>query len=463
LIPSDRTIARGRDLTLVLNFLGWSGYGVKTLQAVGDDFQMTRERVRQIIRKFSAKIKEAHPFAPTLRRTIIQISRCLPATEDDIEIELNRNGLTQARFRLDGVASAANLLGLSLPFVIEEHRGIQTVASSEATGLVKSIIRLSRRAVSHAGLGKIADLCDALEEKVGSPIASQIVRRVLQSLTSTRWLDQQAEWFFIDDVARNHLVTLVTKVLSVAPHIHVNEMRSAIASDLRGIGFAPPKSVVLEFCRIACKCEIEGENITATQPPSRTEVLSKREQLAYSVLATDGPLLHRNDFERKCIERGMNQSTFLNYVGRLPILARYGPGVYGLRGAAISPGDVERCIPQAPKRLRDHGWTAEARPWLAVELSPAALSTGVIAIPSGILRFIQGRYVLRAQDGLEMGTLAISGHSGWGLGPFFRRRGGEPGDVVVLTFDIQRREAAVRLGTKEDVFTDLETLGPAVS
>ena len=225
------------------------------------------------------------------------------------------------------------------------------------------------------------------------------------------------------------------------------------------MGFAPPKKVVLEFCRIACGCKVEGETIVAKRPPSVAEVLSKAELIAYSILAECGPLLHRYDFERKCIERGMNPSTFSIYLGRAPsLLARYGPGVYGLRGAHVVPGDVERCIPPTTKRLHDHGWTANAMPWLAAELSPAALSSGVIGVPAGIQRFVTGKYVLRTQDGSEVGNLAISGSSGWGLKPLFRKRGGEPGDVVVLTFDVQRHEVVGRLGTKEEMFANVEEL-----
>jgi hypothetical protein len=224
------------------------------------------------------------------------------------------------------------------------------------------------------------------------------------------------------------------------------------------MGFAPPKTVIMEFCRIACNCKIEGAMIIAKAPPSAAEVLSKSEQIAYSVLADNGPLLHRSDFERKCIGRGMNPTTFSIYLGRLSILARYAPGVYGLRGAPIGPGDVERCTAPAMKRLHDHGWTTNAMPWLAVELSPAALSSGIITVPSGIRPFIEGRYVLRTRDGSEVGNLVVSRSAGWGLRPFFRKRGGEPGDVVVLTFDLQRHEAVVRVGTKEDVYTNIEGL-----
>ena len=447
-----RGFVSGRNVNLLVCFYGWSGDGQKTLQAVGDRFGMSRERVRQIARKLTRKITSPYPYAPTLKRIAISVGKLLPATADDVETEMQRNGSTESCFRLDGVASAAGLLGVPLPFNIEHHKGIRMVVRQADAGLAKSIIQTSKKVASHAGLGKITDICDLVQEETGSQVPGSLVRNVLKSISSVRWLDEQSEWFFVDNVPRNHLLTLVNKVLSIAPRIHVNEMRAAISGDRRGMGFAPPKAVVLEFCRIAGKCEIDGDNIVATQAPLLTHVLSKSEQLAYKILTQNGPLLHRHDFEQKCVDAGMNLNTFLNYVGSLPILARYGPGVYGLRGASITPGDVERCIPPAISRLRDHGWTSDAKPWLAIELSPAALSSGVIAVPAGVVRFIVGKYMLKAKDGSEIGTCSISGHSGWGLRPFFQRRGGEAGDVLLLTFDLQRHEATALLGTKEDIF-----------
>lgn len=453
-----REFITGRNLNIVLSFFGWSGDGTKTLQTVGEEFKMTRERVRQITTEISKRIKRTRPFAPVLRRTLVQVRKRLPQTAENLELELRRVGLTRLSFRLDGIVSAARLLGFSDQFIIETHHGIRTAVRNEDAGLAKHIIRAARKAVSHAGLGKLGDLCDQFLEETGTSMANQVVRGVLQSLPSLQWLDKQFEWYLLEDVPRNHLVTLMTKVLSVSPSVNVNEMRSAIASDYRGMGFAPPRAVIQEFGRVACNCRIEGDNIVASPPPVVTDVLSKAEQILYSVLAEEGPLLHRNDFEPKCIKRGMNPSTFENYLMKAPILARYAPGVYGLRGSTVTPGDVERCIPPSASRWHDHGWTTAAKPWLAVELSPAALSTGVIAVPSGVRHFIEGRYLLRMPDGSEVGTLVISGSVGWGLSPLFRRRGGEPGDVIILTFDLKRLEAVVRIGTKEDAFLDAEAV-----
>ena len=93
--------------------------------------------------------------------------------------------------------------------------------------------------------------------------------------------------------------------------------------------------------------------------------------------------------------------------------------------------DVERCIPKSAKRFRDTGWTTDARPWMSVELSASAVSTGVITIPSSFSRFIKGRYLIQTQDGSMMGTMVVADTAGWGLRPFFVRRGGEQGDLLL--------------------------------
>ena len=46
----------------------------------------------------------------------------------------------------------------------------------------------------------------------------------------------------------------------------------------------------------------------------------------------------------------------------------------------------------------------------------------------------------------EVGNLVAKDTSVWGLGPFFRRRGGEPGDTLTIRFDLKGRVAVVELG-----------------
>jgi hypothetical protein len=213
------------------------------------------------------------------------------------------------------------------------------------------------------------------------------------------------------------------------------------------MGFAPPKEAVLRFCRTGLHCLTDDEEFVSSQGfIDPIDVLSEAELITVDVLRTHGPLVHRSEFERLCIQRGMNSSTFSLYLNRSAIVAKYATGIYGLRGIAFSPGDLEALIPHRRVRFADHGWTEDAQPWIAVELAPSTLSTGIIHVPAGVRDLIQGRYAIKTDDGQNIGNLVVSEQAGWGLAPLFRRRGGEPGDILSITFDVRQREVTARLG-----------------
>ena len=57
-------------------------------------------------------------------------------------------------------------------------------------------------------------------------------------------------------------------------------------------------------------------------------------------------------------------------------------------------------------------------------------------------RFIDGSFSLLTADGVKLGTLVVAETGAWGLGRFFFRRGGEPGDYLTLILDTSSRNAA---------------------
>jgi hypothetical protein len=71
-------------------------------------------------------------------------------------------------------------------------------------------------------------------------------------------------------------------------------------------------------------------------------------------------------------------------------------------------------------------------------------------------RFIAGEFTLKAEDGLQVGRLVVKESSAWSLGPFFRRRGGEVDDYLVILIDPASREATINIGDA-DLFDDFQT------
>ena len=60
--------------------------------------------------------------------------------------------------------------------------------------------------------------------------------------------------------------------------------------------------------------------------------------------------------------------------------------------------------------------------------------------------YVQGTFKLKTEDGIAHGEIVVKDHSMWGLGPLFRAAQTEPGDVLVLKFDLARSQAVAILG-----------------
>jgi hypothetical protein len=191
--------------------------------------------------------------------------------------------------------------------------------------------------------------------------------------------------------------------------------------------------------------------IVADPPFLIQEVLSDNERLATEILRSQGGVMEGAEFERLCLSGGMTRPTFWKIASSSAIVLRYAPGVYGLVGAHIDPGVTESLSPRTRKGrvLVDYGWLPERQIWLGYRLSQGMIRNGVFTVPSAMKRALEGEYPVATADGARIGTLTIRENGGWGLGPFYTRRGGEPGDYLVVRFELATRTATVYLGGKD--------------
>jgi hypothetical protein len=87
---------------------------------------------------------------------------------------------------------------------------------------------------------------------------------------------------------------------------------------------------------------------------------------------------------------------------------------------------------------------------LQFELSNSMLATGVFSVPASLQKFLFGEFILKGYDGQRHGHVAVKDGRGWGLGPLFRRVGGEVGDKMALVFNLKTREVTFSLSGTED-------------
>lgn len=439
------TVQSPRRAQMAARRLGMDGQGGCTLQACGDEFGVSRERIRQVVSGVKKSFASApQPFAPILDEALELISSSLPAVAVDVETGLLDRGLTEARFRLAGLMEAVRVFKRS-----SAAGGGLGSALERVDKLAKQIYRVSRKSVEHWGVATTSDVAARVADENEPGLSEAFVQGALEGADGFQWLDEPGGWFWLRTIPRNRLVNQIQKVLAVAPTIHVAELRAGVGRHHRMQGVAPPRRVLLAVCRELPMCRVVGDQVIADDSAALRRLLPPNERTMVRVLTEHGPVMKRAALEDLCIRAGMNRSTFYVYLDYSPVIARYARGVYGLRGAPIPPGlveDLKISYRRKGKVLIDFGWTPEGTVWIGYKLSEGAFASGVLSAPSALSEVLAGEYPMSARDGSPVGTLVVKGSSAWGFGPLFRRRGGEPGDYLLLEIDPSARRATAQLG-----------------
>jgi hypothetical protein len=445
LLPYERN---PRNREMVLKYLGWDGRGTRTLESVGGEYRLTRERVRQICDRHVEYLKMHRAFLPVLDRTLKFLGESVPGLVEELEAKLATAGISDSPFRLDGIQRAAEILARTCPFAVEVASGKSYALSQSSTGLAAKVVQIARKSISHWGVTTVEDVTAQVREANGAAVDPGFVTKVLKAQDDFEWLDEAAGWFWLRSAKRNALLTQIDKVLSVAPQIPVSELRTGASRHHRREGFAPPQRVLLALCKRLPGYRVDQTIVSADSVLKWEDTLADTERTLAGVLQEHGPVMERQRLEELCSERGLKRDTFYIHLTYSPIIERFAQGVYGLRGSPVPPGLAESLIvPRSKSKLiKDYGWTDDGSLEVSYRLSKAAISSGVVGVPAGIRQYVQGRFTLKTADDTQIGAFVIKDTSGWGLGPFFRRRGGEAGDALRIRFDLKQKVALVALG-----------------
>jgi hypothetical protein len=431
--------ARNRDFTMRL--MGWDGNGGQTLEAVGKDFGMTRERIRQINQLHIDRVKDKFPYLPILDRTLEVILAQSPCLATSLESVFQEKRLSKVPFILQGVINAAEATGRDCSFIIEDGDGQSYVVPQESAGITKQILQLARKAISHWGVTTIEDVAAEVGSVLGKPVSGKFVAAVVNAQPSFAWLDEASGWFWFNSTSRNALLNQIEKILSLCERIHVTELRSGVSRNHRREGFAPPQRVLLALCAQAGAYKVNGNIVSADPPLEYASILCESEKTFVAVFHKIGPLVELHKLEEACLRQGMNQSTFGVSLSNSPIIQRFARCVYGLRGTEVSPGQAESFVIKLRKTrvLSDYGWTQDGKIFLSYTLSSGTLANGIVSVPTGMKQHLSGAYELRVAEGAPIGRLVVKDSQAWGLGPLFRRRGGDPGDSLRILFDLKKK------------------------
>jgi hypothetical protein len=364
---------RARNIEFMRQRFGLGTGQAQTLEQVGQQFSLTRERVRQIEAKMLSRLAAAAESLATPRLdevvAVAMQRRGMPiaAVHAELAPVLGAVALTEAlRFvqelrppEEELATHRAQIYGQTLipVLVTDEAQARRTLAVSVA----------ARKLVSYSGACLVADLRVFVENRLGEPIDLQALRQLVEALPDHQWLGSGRRWFWFRNSEYSPMLTRVAIILAIAQApvdietLYAGLVRGADRPrDSESTPFCdpiPPSAIVQDILdnhpdfqrRIASAYalnvpfdaleNVEGVNRQLIPALEQSGGVATRQELA-KVQRLDGRAIGREHL-------GM-------LLSMSPYLERRGPGVYAFRGRQIPDEVMQAAMDRSRAQIPAH-------------------------------------------------------------------------------------------------------------
>lgn len=424
--------------------LGWSGTRLPTLEEVGQQEGLTRERVRQLqvglVRRLgatNAPDKDSFRIAAQL----LSDHRMFP-TQSAGRL-LHEHGLVRQPLPDAGIALLFRLLGY--PNVFEEYEA----RFRERQPHFREALQVAKALTRSVGVACI----DWVRDDSGGLVDVDALKRELGGASWCRFLDETWFWDPNTPVGRNRLVNLTAKMLAACGSLELRQLRGGLDRNFRlgRLPHVPSLHALRLFFEHHREFAIDDEDIvTSMRPLDPESELDTSELILFRVLreAPDG-FLDRTELFRQAVAAGMNQNTFGVLSSYSPILDNPTQNRWMLRGSNISPAVLTARRTLRKRRFAQDEWTP--RGTLLLQRETPGYWTMVVSVPRALHSYVAERtFDAVDESGVHVGRVRWDqGGTSWGYSAFLESRGARDGDLLSADFDLTTGAVVLELQPHE--------------
>ena len=362
------------------------------LQAVGDSFGITRERVRQICDAALVSLRSQPVKMPALERLLVVAARVMPLPMAEANVQLSR--FLGGSCGLQAAIRFAEAVGFQSPVqraapLARTLDGYKPVAMAEASAApatwVSAALSHARRDCTFVGCSNFIRIAGLLALEQGVAQDLETLRAVFSGAPGFRMLDEDSGWFTLVDSENSAAASRVRKIVCVAMgSVDLDTIASALMTDDRwfykeggGRALAMPPLHVLSALLAGWDwlCANAHNKYKARDAIDSRSVLSKTEFGAIEVLEAHGGVATRAEIAAHLMgDLGFTSMAVSQVVANSSALYRLEHAIYGIRGRALSP----EALAQARKRRMAE--LADSQPGAALALQDVDLSRPISTV-----------------------------------------------------------------------------------
>lgn len=443
-----------RNAEMLTVFYGFNEAGPKTLEFTGQQYGLTRERVRQIAARAEKKIQRMwRPLGCLEVAKSIVTSQLGPLfTNEDFFQTAQDQGISKINFNVEGVLRALDLVGENHLITKVRLGQVELFGTDEEVAVPKKVLAALRKETSSNGCTNVQRLALLIGMELDD---ADKIRDLMALFPEVRWLDDGSTWLLSSRSTRNRLANIASKVFSVAPSVEINELRAALRRHVR-VNFVPPAGALgnlLQHYEIA----VVVNGVAVANPKLDKAELGINDQgFVYAFEALGNPVT-REQLEDFCIdELGMNINSFYVCLSYSPFIAKLATGVFALVGQDVAPGAISQLKDDIKEnRFEDSsGWSKVGTLWWHFQADRPTANTGTRSVPTFVFNLTSGDWNVRSVDGLKLGVAKIENGFMSGFRAAFLALGVANKDFLQFDFDIADRSVFVRIvGDEPEEFT----------
>lgn len=380
----------------------------RTLQAIGEEFGVSRERVRQICDNLLEAMRTSPACTPALDRVLRMAERLVPCSLEDVNEQLRRQ-LGEG----SGIRAAMELAeSLNKPLRLRiGHVKVRVSGRYEDAPLLESAVQVDtwpQTALRYAaaecttlGCTSILRIAGALALRDGVAPGQEALVSVFRNAYGFRWLDEDNGWFTVGDTNGCGAATRLRKILAVAHlPVTVDEVAEAFAADTRWFrstddrALAVPPTHVIQAMVAGWPWvrAIQHTRLAAVQPIPMDGTLTEVEKkLVELIEANDGVAAAWQLYAGVVETVPVTKIAVSIVLATSPPLSRFEHGLYTLRGRRIRAEALARARQTLSLKLAGALPTDEDT--FLLRVTAAALRNEQYTVPTRFMDKLAGRVV----------------------------------------------------------------------
>ena len=334
-----------RRVQIVIDRYGLDGTPSKTLEIIGQKYNVTRERIRQIEKKTIRHIINSKIPFPTLKKIYSIIQEKLPISEEELNLIIKKKNVTKIEWKIDGLRIFGDKIGFNKKIFFYKTINKKAFLINEKNLIDFSyIFSFVKKRISDTGLYSIKSLQE-LEIVKKNKFNENLLRSIVSSNLDFHWLDEEKNYFTFYR-QRNRLSNLISKAITANKFLEIEKLFKSIKKNYRikkKILFNI--NIFIEYCKINYDC-IYNNNFTIefkSEIPKLSDYkgykgnrVAPNENKMINLFRNYGPIINWDDLKELALGNDISKHSLTMMIQFSPLFEKIDRATYMLQGTKLN-------------------------------------------------------------------------------------------------------------------------------